>query len=170
VRADYLTFINILKMTSYEILRQPIQPNEIEWRVQSAKGGKTTIVPYIQSRAVMNRLDEAFGPENWQDSYREWKGKGVMCTLSIRHDGEWISKEDGADDTAIESTKGGISDALKRAAVKIGVARDLYDYPLVQLEGEMRFVPREIRGRLDEMTRMINDGQFTQQYVLIREK
>ena len=71
-------------MTNYEILRQPIQPNEIEWRVQSAKGGKTTIVPYIQSRAVMNRLDEAFGPEGWTDSYREWKGKGVMCTLSVK--------------------------------------------------------------------------------------
>ena len=45
-------------MTNYEILRKPIQPNEIEWRVQSAKGGKTTIVPYIQSRAVMNRFDD----------------------------------------------------------------------------------------------------------------
>ena len=47
-------------MTNYEILRKPIQPNEIEWRVQSAKGGKTTIVPYIQSRAVMNRFDASY--------------------------------------------------------------------------------------------------------------
>jgi len=165
-----MTFINILKMTNYEILRKPIQPNEIEWRVQSAKGGKTTIVPYIQSRAVMNRFDDAFGPEGWQDTYREWKGKGVMCTLSVKTDDGWISKEDGADDTAIESTKGGISDALKRAAVKWGMGRDLYEYPLVQIEGEMRFVPREIRGRLDQMTTMINDGQFTQQYVLIKKQ
>ncbi len=156
-------------MTNYEILRKPIQPNEIEWRVQSAKGGKTTIVPYIQSRAVMNRFDDAFGPEGWQDTYREWKGKGVMCTLSVKCEDGWISKEDGADDTAIESTKGGISDSLKRCAVKFGVARDLYDYPLVQIEGEMRFVPREIRGRLDQMTTMINDGQFTKQYVLINK-
>ena len=161
-------------MTNYEILRKPIQPNEIEWRVQSAKGGKTTIVPYIQSRAVMNRFDEAFGPEGWKDEYREWKGKGVMCTLSVRissvKEGIWVSKEDGADDTAIESTKGGISDALKRAVVKWGMGRDLYEYPLVQIEGEMRFVPREIRGRLDQMTTMINDGQFTQQYVLIKKQ
>jgi hypothetical protein len=165
-----MTFINILKMTNYEILRKPIQPNEIEWRVQSAKGGKTTIVPYIQSRAVMNRFDEAFGPEGWKDEYREWKGKGVMCTLSvIGQHGDWISKEDGADDTAIESTKGGISDALKRAAVKWGMGRDLYEYPLVQIEGEMRFVPGEIRGRLDQMTTMINAGDFTKKYVLINK-
>ena len=157
-------------MTNYKILRQPIQPNEIEWRVQSAKGGKTTIVPYITSRAVMNRFDDAFGPENWKDSYSVWKEKGVLCTLYVKCEDEWVSKEDGADDTAIESTKGGISDALKRAAVKWGLARDLYEYPLVQIEGEMRFVPREIRGRLDQMTTMINDGQFTQQYVLIKKQ
>lgn len=157
-------------MTNWEILREPIQPNEIEWRVQSAKNGKTTIVPYIQSRAVMERFDRAFGPQNWRDQYREWKIKGVMCTLSVRVDNEWISKEDGADDTAIESTKGGISDALKRAAVKFGLARDLYNYPLVQLEGELRFVPREIRGRLDQMTTMINNGEFSQQYVLIKKQ
>jgi hypothetical protein len=169
-----MIYTNILKMTNYEILRKPIQPNEIEWRVQSAKGGKTTIVPYITSRAVMNRFDDAFGPAGWKDEYREWKGKGVMCTLSVRincaDEVLWISKEDGADDTAIESTKGGISDALKRAAVKWGMGRDLYEYPLVQIEGEMRFVPREIRGRLDQMTSMINDGQFTQQYVLIKKQ
>ena len=92
-----------------------------------------------------------------------------MCTLSVKTEDGWISKEDGADDTAIESTKGGISDALKRAAVKWGMGRDLYEYPLVQIEGEMRFVPREIRGRLDQMTTMINDGQFTKQYVLINK-
>jgi hypothetical protein len=50
------------------------------------------------------------------------------------------------------------------------MGRDLYEYPLVQIEGEMRFVPREIRGRLDQMTTMINDGQFTQQYVLIKKQ
>ncbi len=159
-------------MTNYEILRKPIQPNEIEWRVQSAKGGKTTIVPYIQSRAVMNRFDEAFGPSGWKDEYREWKGKGVMCTLSVRINSTdeviWISKEDGADDTAIESTKGGISDALKSAAVKWGMGRDLYKYPLVQLEGEMRFIPRQAKLRLNRMTEMINNGSFTDDYVLIK--
>ena len=65
-------------MTNYEILRKPIQPNEIEWRVQSAKGGKTTIVPYITSRAVMNRFDDAFGPEGWQDTYSIVTGKLVI--------------------------------------------------------------------------------------------
>ena len=41
-------------------------------------------------------------------------------------DGEWITKSDGADDSNIEGAKGGISDALKRAAVLFGIGRYLY--------------------------------------------
>ena len=40
---------------------------------------------------------------------------------------EWITKWDGADDTHVEATKGGLSDAEKRAAVKWGIGRYLYD-------------------------------------------
>ena len=41
-------------------------------------------------------------------------------------DGEWIGKSDGADDSNIEAAKGGLSAALKRAAVQWGIARYLY--------------------------------------------
>ena len=116
----------------------------------------------------MDRFDEAFGNDGWKDSYSTWKTKGVLCTLYVKCGDNWVSKEDGADDTAIESTKGGISDALKRAAVKWGMGRDLYKYPLVQLEGEMRFIPRQAKLRLNRMTEMINNGSFTDDYVLIK--
>lgn len=158
------------KENNWDVLREPIQPNEIEWRVQSARNGKTTIVPYIQSRAVMDRFDKAFGPANWKDSYAPWKGKGVLCTIYVKCGDTWVSKEDGADDTAIEPTKGGISDALKRCAVKWGLARDLYKYPLVQIEGEMKYIPKQAKDRLDRMTEMINNGTFTDNYVLIKTR
>ena len=151
-----------------EVLRRPITAQEIEWRVQSTRNGKTTIVPYIQSRAVMDRFDEAFGAENWKDSYTPWKTKGVLCTLYVKFGDTWVSKEDGADDTAIEATKGGISDALKRCAVKWGLARDLYKYPLVQIEGEVRYIPRQAIPRLNKMTQLINEGSFKDDYVLIK--
>jgi len=38
----------------------------------------------------------------------------------------WVTKSDGADDSSIESAKGGISDSLKRAAVQYGIGRYLY--------------------------------------------
>jgi len=49
---------------------------------------------------------------------------------------EWIWKADGAGDTDVEAEKGAISDAFKRAAVKWGVGRYLYDLdsPWVALE------------------------------------
>ena len=52
----------------------------------------------------------------------------MICELSINIDGTWITKSDGADDSNIEGAKGGISDALKRAAVLFGIGRYLY-YP-----------------------------------------
>jgi hypothetical protein len=39
----------------------------------------------------------------------------------------WVRKSDGAGETQVEGEKGAISDALKRAAVKWGIGRYLYD-------------------------------------------
>jgi hypothetical protein len=76
---------------------------------------------------VQDRLDAVCGPANWQDSYTETLKGRLLCTLTIRIDGEWISKSDGAGDTDVEGEKGAISDAIKRAGVKWGIGRYLYD-------------------------------------------
>src|SRR3546814_10518376 len=71
----------------------------------------------------MRRLDDVCGPAGWQDSYAE-TGKGrLICTISILCGDQWISKSDGAGDTAVDGEKGAISDAFKRCAVKRGVGR-----------------------------------------------
>lgn len=113
-------------------LRAPTEDHEIEWRIQSS--GETTdgriwakIVPYIDARAVTERLDKSVGPTRWQDAYTPIE-KGFVCTLMIHTSNGWISKQDAADFTDIEPIKGGISDSLKRAAVKWGIGRDLYSY------------------------------------------
>jgi hypothetical protein len=84
---------------------------------------------YIDARAVMDRLDSVCGPENWTDAYTETPKGRLICTLSINIGGQWVSKSDGAGDTDVEGDKGAISDALKRAAVKWGIGRYLYDMP-----------------------------------------
>src|SRR5690606_32836115 len=107
------------------------------WRVGSTNKEKTRgmALAYIDARDVMKRLDEVVGPENWQDEYHYY-GDTAICYLSIRVNGEWIRKGDGAGDTAVEAEKGRISDAFKRAAVKWGVGRYLYDLdsPWVDLD------------------------------------
>jgi hypothetical protein len=151
-------------------LKERIQPNEIQWRVQSARGGKTTIVPYLTNRCVMDRFDAAFGPMKWQNHFEEWRGKGVKCTISVWDEdlGNWVSKSDGADETIIESTKGGFSDSMKRCAVQWGLGRDLYDYPMVQIEGEHKYIPHHLMQRLDKMVEAINSGEFKKNYVLLK--
>lgn len=67
---------------------------------------------YIDARAVQERLDTVCGPEGWQDEYRPTQG-GFICRLSIRCGEDWIAKEDGTDVSAIEPTKGGVSDRFK---------------------------------------------------------
>lgn len=111
-------------------LSEHFEDHEIEWRVGSTNKDKTKgmLFAYVTNRAIMNRLDDVVGVENWKQTYREIHN-GIVCTLSVRfsESGEWISKEDGADLTSIEATKGGLSDAMKRAAVQFGIGRYLYD-------------------------------------------
>jgi hypothetical protein len=107
---------------------------EIEWRIGRAGYTSTgkpygTVLAYVTNRAIMQRLDEVCGPANWRNEYREWTvgGKaGVLCGISIKIGGEWVTKWDGAEQTDIEPVKGGLSDSMKRAAVQWGIGRYLY--------------------------------------------
>lgn len=103
----------------------------VSWRAQgiTTQGDKAMALAYIDARDVENRLDDVVGPENWEDSYVETAKGRVISTIRIRVGDEWISKSDGAGDTDVEGEKGAISDAFKRAAVKWGIGRYLYDMP-----------------------------------------
>lgn len=115
-------------------LSNPFPSKDIEWRIaQVGKGsdGKiwAKVLAYVTARAIMERLDDVCGPDGWRDEYREWHGdKAQLCGISIGVGGGlWLTKWDGADCTDIEGTKGGLSDAFKRAAVKWGIGRYLYN-------------------------------------------
>lgn len=114
-------------------LSKPFNQDEITWRLDQQgidKNGKpwARIVPYIDARDVQARLDQIVGPENWQVSYEEMK-KGIMCGIGIRvAEHAWIWKYDGAQETDIESFKGGISRAFVRAGSAWGIGRELYSY------------------------------------------
>lgn len=111
----------------FEQLAAEFPRSAVNWRAQTVTkdGTKALALAYIDARDVMDRLDEVCGPENWSDRY-EFHGARTVCYLSIRVNGEWIVKADGAGDSDVEAEKGAISDALKRAAVKWGIGRYLY--------------------------------------------
>jgi len=119
-----------------EKLRAPLPDDRIEWRVgQSGKKQDGTfwckILAYMDNRAVQERLDAVVGAENWKNEYADGPGGGVICGISIwdAEKTQWICKWDGAENTDIESVKGGLSDSMKRAAVQWGIGRHLYDTP-----------------------------------------
>jgi hypothetical protein len=112
-------------------LADPFSPEDVEWRVQQA--GKTRegkvwalVLAYINNRAIMERLDEVCGPENWCNEFIQGPGGGVLCAISVKIGGEWVKKWDGAENTDVEAVKGGLSGAMKRAGVQWSIGRYLY--------------------------------------------
>ena len=128
--------------TLFTRLATPFHPEDIEWRAGATNSDKTKALAlaYITSRAVMDRLDEVVGPQNWRDEYKPGPDGGVICGLSLRIQDEWICKWDGADNTEFEAIKGGLSDAFKRAGYKWGIGRYLYKLENV-------WVPCELHGK-----------------------
>lgn len=144
-------------LTIFDELAEPFPPERIHWRVGSTNAKSLGVKPweatkgvalaYVNARDVMERLDEVVGPENWQDDFVETP-KRMMCRLSIRVDGEWITKADGAGDTNMEGEKGGFSDAFKRAAVKFGIGRYLYDCEAPWIDLQNGKLPKSFDGSL----------------------
>ena len=134
-------------------LSKPFPAAEIEWRVGSTNGDKTSglALAYLTARHVMDRLDAVCGPENWQDRY-EFHGARTVCYLSLRVGDEWVTKADGAGDSDVEAEKGAISDALKRAAVKWGIGRYLYDLGNIWVDLEP--AGRSVRIKRDQYKKL----------------
>lgn len=121
-------------MSITEKLKKPLAAHEIEFRIQSVNAyGKATILAYKDARADMARLDDAVSPLGWK---REHVNGNKNCIVSI-YDGlnkQWVSKEDTGTESNTEKEKGLASDSFKRACFNWGIGRELYDYPLIQIQ------------------------------------
>ena len=133
-------------------LKDPFPADEIEWRIgQCGKKGNgqiwATCLAYVTGRAIMDRLDDVCEPHGWMVAYRFIEGSngthaGVIAQISILVGDQWVMKEDGAEQTDIESFKGGLSSALKRAGSAWGIGRYLYSLE----SGFAQIVDRQVPG------------------------
>jgi hypothetical protein len=114
-------------------LSAPFAASEVKFKPQVVKGNRALALAYVDVRAIMDRLDDVLGVENWQDHYQLLPDNSVMCRLRLRLSDRWITKcdvgspseqPDGGD-----RLKAAFSDALKRTAVKFGIGRYLYRLP-----------------------------------------
>lgn len=153
------------KKTPQEIqdaLAKPFAPEDLEWRLQVviADEDKGIAVPYVTNRAIQSRLDNVVGMDHWSNEYQPWhkgeKRESQICGISIYFEERgWITKWDGAEDSDIESVKGGLSDSMKRAAVQWGIGRCLYGmdmvYVAIEWRGKKPFIKKSERSRLDNI-------------------
>lgn len=116
-----------------ERLNEPFEATEVKWKAQVVRGNRALSVAYVDARLVEDRLDAIFGVDGWQDSYQVLPSNNVICKLRVRIGEQWIEKCDvgGQSDQPDEGDrmKSAFSDALKRAAVKLGIGRYLYRLP-----------------------------------------
>ncbi|MFT4604044.1 MAG: hypothetical protein ACI9W4_000763 [Rhodothermales bacterium] len=140
------------------------QEADLKWKPigLSSDRTKARVAPFLSNRAIMDRLDQVCGPENWRNEYTSGPAGGVVCGLSVRvlrddAPAEWITKWDGAENTDIQPVKGGLSAAMRRAAVQWGIGRYIYALPTiwaaVDKDGKLcerpripaEFIPRPVR-------------------------
>lgn len=148
-------------------LKKLIKVIPCQWRVQSFSKNKpqAQLVAYIDARDAMKLLDEAVGPENWQDDYK-MVGDTRFAGVGIKVDGEWVWKWDTGSETQVEADKGEVSDSFKRACVKWGIGRFLYDMDIrylpaneVKTQNNFPYVVDNAGKRVFDITKHVNSNQ-----------
>lgn len=117
-----------------------LKANEIEVRPGVTKyKGKAELLLYQNSRVAMQLLDEAFGMD-WASDYKVLNGV-VYCGIAFfnKDTNSYLWRWDCGTPSEIEENKGAAADSFKRAAVKIGIGRELYTSPRIIVECPDRY-------------------------------
>lgn len=114
-------------------LAAPFDAGEVKFKPAVVSGNRALALAYVDARVIQDRLDDVLGVMGWQDSYKVLPDGSVMCRLRLKIGEQWVTKVDVGGQSEQpdggDRTKAAFSDALKRAAVKFGVARYLYRLP-----------------------------------------
>lgn len=147
-------------MANLNELKKPFQ--KIQWKINHTYNNTGYCVAYIDARQVMDRLDKVVGPENWQDHYAV-VGDKFLCGISINTENGWVTKWDTGDNT--EGSKGQLSDSFKRAAIKWGIGRFLYDLERKKIAVQKDNKPVDNQGnRIYDLTAHFNTQNSNDSY------
>lgn len=108
-------------------LRKNVDPNLVRqregWR---DRNGNVQMVDYVEWHTVADILDET--APNWGHTIKEMRQIGDIMTVTVAITIDGITREGIGTGSALNDMgiKKAEHDALKRAAVKFGIARDLY--------------------------------------------
>lgn len=110
--------------------------DEIEVRIgQLYKEGKgLSLLLYKNARVDMDILDEKYDITGWQRGHFELKGN-IYCNVSVwdKENKQWVTKADVGAESNTAKEKGEASDSFKRACVNLGIGRELYTSPRINV-------------------------------------
>ena len=114
--------------TLLEQLTQPFPASSIYWRagVVSRDKKRAQALPYAEPRIYEDRLNQVC-PGLWGVSFRPWGESRIICDLTI---GELTRSSTGEENEGFAPGTAAEAQAFKRACVKFGLGRYLYDIPI----------------------------------------
>lgn len=114
---------------------KPLEPDDIEARVQQVTEKGCSLLLYKDARCDMRILDETVGVMGWRDSYQSINGE-LFCTIEVwdAEKSQWIAKQSNGSPSNMEAEKGRASDAFKRAGFMLGIGRELYTAPFIWVD------------------------------------
>jgi hypothetical protein len=162
---------NVLNFTStLKELRKNVDPNLVKqregWR---DRNGNTHYVDYVEWHTVADILDET--APNWSHTIRDIKQIGDIFTVTVAITIDNVTRE-GIGTGSAESELGikkAEHDALKRAAVKFGIARELYkkESDVIEREGAVQ-TQQETGFPANPIARSLSDLVTAKQLGMIR--
>lgn len=155
--------------TTLQELRKTVDPNLVRQRAgRRDRNGNLHIVEYVEWHTVADILDEH--APNWGHTIKDIRSIGDIITVTVAITIDGVTREGvGTGKTASETgIKKAEHDALKRAAVKFGIARELYKREFDATEPEDAAPVREARKFEDALAKSLGDMVTTKQLGMIR--
>ena len=162
--------------TTLKELRKTVDPTLIRQRAgRRDRNGNTHMVEYVEWHTVADILDEH--APNWGHSIKDIRPIGDIITVTVAITIDGVTREGvGTGRTTSETgIKKAEHDALKRAAVKFGIARELYKREFDSIDGEERAAVAvapadtvEPRKFEDTMAKTLGDLVTAKQLSMIR--
>jgi len=163
---------NVLNFTStLKELRKNVDPNLVKqregWR---DRNGNTHYVDYVEWHTVADILDS--NAPNWSHAVKDIRQIGDIFTVTVAITIDGVTREGIGTGTADSELgiKKAEHDALKRAAVKFGIARDLYKRESEVIERDGAVPPPTDNGGIpsNPIARSLSDLVTAKQLGMIR--
>ncbi len=157
--------------TTLRELRKTVDPSLVRQRAgRRDRNGNIHMVEYVEWHTVADILDEH--APNWGHTVKDIRAIGDIITVTVAITIDGVTREGvGTGKTASETgIKKAEHDALKRAAVKFGIARELYkrEFDSIEREQEENALPADARQLDDPVAKSLGDMVTAKQLGMIR--